>query len=88
MDSWMMAVGISLFTAVWVHLTASLTRMEKEWSDTLARCLWVACLLTSTKVCLERAIHSTVPRLWHIVGNAWVIVAVSIIIIISSGSRC
>lgn len=65
MDSWMMAVGISLFTVVWVRLTASLTRMEKEWSDTLARCLWVACLLTLMKVCLERAVHSTVPRLAH-----------------------
>ncbi|KAB1257672.1 DNA replication complex GINS protein SLD5 [Camelus dromedarius] len=29
MDSWMMAVELNLFIVTWIHLTASLTRMEK-----------------------------------------------------------
>lgn len=50
MDSWTMAVGNSLSIVAWVPLTASLTRMENEWNDILARCLWVDYLLTSMKV--------------------------------------
>lgn len=49
-----MAVGINLFIVVWGHLTASLTRMGREWNDTLAKCLWVDCLLILMKVCSER----------------------------------
>lgn len=62
MDSWMMAVGSNLYTAAWARLTASLTRMEKEWNAILARCSWAGCLPTSTKVHWERSVSSTIPR--------------------------
>ena len=65
MDSWMMAVGINLFIVAWVHLTASLTRMEREWNDTLARCSWADYLLTSMKVYLQRTVNCTVPTVAH-----------------------
>lgn len=76
----MMAVGINLFIVAWVHLTASLTRMEKEWNDILARCLWADYLLTSMKVYLQRTINCTV----HIVGNSYIVVAVIKITILSA----
>lgn len=68
MGSWTMAVGSSLFIAAWAHLTASLTRMEREWSDILARCLWADYLLTSMKVYLERSVNGMGPKWWHTVG--------------------
>lgn len=70
MDSWMMAVGINLFTVAWAPLTASLTRMGSESSGILARCSWVDCLLTSMKVFLEKTVYSRVPGWWHVVGNS------------------
>lgn len=61
MGSWMMAVGTSLFTVVWARLTASLTKTGREWNGIPARCSWVDCLLTLTKVCSARTVwrHAT-----------------------------
>lgn len=62
MDSWMMAVGINLFIVAWVHLTALLTRMGREWNDIPARCSWVDCLLTLMKVYSGSTVWSSMPH--------------------------